>query len=103
MILVDTAGCKVPVTGTDSIKVFEVFASFTNPGHIRYAIQERLHSPIPAPAMILLPITFGLLVIKQLLLLPIPVHNYTATGNYTAKLFITSKNGCKDSVTMTSQ
>jgi gliding motility-associated-like protein len=99
MILVDTAGCRVPVTGIDSIKAFEVLASFTNPGATLCDSGQVAFTNTSTGNDIVTNYlwAFG---DKTTSVLPNPVHNYTATGNYTVKLFITSKNGCKDSVTM---
>ena len=101
MILVDTSGCKVPVTGVDSIKVFEVFASFTNPG-TTLCDSGRVAFTNTSTGNDIITNYLWAFGDKTTSVLPNPVHNYTATGNYTAKLFITSKNGCKDSVTMPS-
>ena len=99
IILVDTTGCKVPVTGVDSIKVFEVLASFTNPGttlcdsgSVSFTNTSRGNDIITNYLW-----AFG---DKTTSVLANPVHNYTALGNYLTKLIVTSKNGCKDSVTM---
>ncbi len=99
MILIDTAGCKVPVIGVDSIKVYEMFASFTNTsttlcdsGKIAFNNTSTGNDIITSYLW-----AFG---DKTTSILPSPVHNYIATGNYTANLFITSKNGCRDSATI---
>ncbi|MEO8413668.1 MAG: PKD domain-containing protein [Ginsengibacter sp.] len=101
MILVDAQGCKVPVTGKDSIKVFEVFASFTNPiatlcdsGRIAFTNTSSGNDIVTDFLW-----DFG---DKTTSVLPNPEHNYADTGLYVAKLFVTSKNGCTDSVTMLS-
>ena len=101
MILVDATGCKVPVTGVDSIKVFEVLASFTNPGSALCDSGKVAFTNTSTGNDIITDYlwAFG---DKTSSVLPNPVHNYSATGHYIAKLFITSKNGCKDSVTMPS-
>jgi gliding motility-associated-like protein len=99
MILVDTAGCRVPVMGIDSIKVFEVFASFVNPlstlcdsGKVAFSNTSSGNDIVSTYLW-----NFG---DNSTSTLSSPVHTYSATGNYIAKLFITSKNGCKDSATM---
>lgn len=99
MILVDTTGCKVPVTGVDSIKVFEVFASFSNPGTTLCDSGQVAFTNTSTGNDIITSFlwSFG---DKTNSVLSNPVHNYTVTGYYVTKLFITSKNGCKDSVTI---
>ena len=99
MILVDANGCKVPVKGVDSIKVFEVFASFTNPattlcdsGKVAFTNSSTGNDVITSHLW-----NFG---DNTTSVLTNPVHNYAGSGNYVAKLFITSKNGCTDSVVM---
>ncbi|MDQ6761802.1 MAG: PKD domain-containing protein, partial [Bacteroidota bacterium] len=100
VILVDTAGCKIPIVGPDSINVYEVFASFTNSktllcdsGSVSFAGASRGNDVIAKYTW-----DFGDGTISGA---ANPIHNYTATGSYVTKLFITSVNGCRDSVSMT--
>ncbi len=99
MILVDTAGCKIPIVGSDSIKVFEVVASFTSSkqllcdsGLVSFTGASTGNDVIANYAW-----DFG---DGKTSSLANPVHSYTVTGVYMPKLFITSANGCKDSVAM---
>ena len=99
MILVDTAGCKVPYSGSDSIKVYEAFASFTNldttlcdSGRIVFTNTSVTNDTIASFLW-----NFG---DQTNSVLPNPIHNYTATGIYTTQLLITTKNGCVDSIKM---
>jgi gliding motility-associated-like protein len=101
MILVDANGCKVPIIGIDSIKVFEVHALFTNSvtslcdsGRVAFTNMSTGNDIITNHLW-----DFG---DKTISFLPNPVHNYIATGNYAARLLITSKSGCTDSVTVPS-
>lgn len=96
MILIDTAGCKVPVYGSDSVKVYEAFASFTNnsptlcdSGKIAFN-STCTGNDIIADYLW----KFG---DNTTSTFANPIHNYIAAGNYTANLFIISKNGCRDS------
>ncbi len=99
MILVDSSGCKVPVTGSDSIRVYEVIASFTNPTSAFCDSAKVLFTNTSTGNDMITNYLwdFG---DKSTSTLSDPVHNYGKTGNYNAKLFITSRNGCKDSVTV---
>ena len=101
MILVDTAGCKVPIRGLDSIKVFEVFASFKNSvstlcdsGTVSFSSASTGNDPVAGYLW-----QFG---DGKTSVLANPSHNYTSTGFYTTRLSVTSVNGCKDSATMSS-
>ena len=100
MILIDTAGCKVPIYGIDSIKVYEVIASFTNAtgvlcdsGIVTFNSTSTSNDVITNYFW-----TFG---DKGTSTLSDPVHKYTVAGNYNAKLWITSKYGCTDSAIAT--
>ena len=101
MILVDNNGCKVPIMGVDSIKVYGVLASFINPGSVVCDSGKVAFTNTSTSNDIITNYfwTFGDNITS---VLPNPVHNYTVTGNYPTQLLITSKNGCKDSVTIPS-
>ncbi|MEO7962131.1 MAG: PKD domain-containing protein, partial [Ginsengibacter sp.] len=99
MILVDTAGCKIPIIGPDSIKVFEVFASFNSSKKLLCDSGLISFSGTSTGNDVIANYTWDFGDGKNSNLAN-PVHGYTATGIYTPKLFITSANGCKDSAIM---
>ncbi|MEO8764864.1 MAG: PKD domain-containing protein [Ginsengibacter sp.] len=99
MILVDTNGCRVPINGVDSIRVFEVFASFTNPG-ITLCDSGKVAFTNTSTGNDLIASYMWAFGDKTTSVLANPIHNYKSSGNYVTRLLITSKNGCKDSVTM---
>jgi gliding motility-associated-like protein len=101
MILVDNAGCKFPVRGHDSIKVYDVAASFTNPD-LTYCDSAKVTFTNTSVTNDIITKYFWVFGDNTTSVLPNPVHTYTKNGLYTARLFVTTKNGCKDSVTMPS-
>lgn len=97
MILIDSIGCKVPVLGRDSIKVYQVFASFTNPlatfcdsAKVKFTNTSSGNDAIANYLW-----NFG---DNTTSVLADPSHSYPKTGIYQAKLVIISKNGCTDSI-----
>ena len=101
MILVDNAGCKVPIRGADSIKVFGVDASFTNP-NVTYCDSAKVSFTNTSATNDVISKYYWVFGDGSSSVLPNPVHTYTKNGNYATQLFVTTKNGCKDSVTMPS-
>ncbi|MDQ6903453.1 MAG: PKD domain-containing protein, partial [Bacteroidota bacterium] len=101
MILSDTTGCKIPITGFDSIKVFGVVASFTNPGKTLCdsGLVSFTNTSQSNDAFAGFSWNFG---DNTSSTLENPIHNYRTTGFYNSKLFIVTKNGCKDSVSVPS-
>ncbi|MEO8417032.1 MAG: PKD domain-containing protein, partial [Ginsengibacter sp.] len=101
MILVDAAGCKVPVNGSDSINVYGVTAAFTNVNNT-YCDSAKVVFTNTSTANDIITKYLWVFGDKATSVLRNPIHNYNATGNYTAQLIVTSKNGCKDSVSLSS-
>ncbi len=101
MILVDAAGCKVPIVGADSIKVYGVKASFTSPS-TTYCDSAKVAFTNTSTTNDVLTKYLWFFGDNSTSILQNPVHTYNATGNYAAQLFVTSKNGCTDSVTLPS-
>ena len=98
MILIDSDGCQVPITGKDSIQVSGVIARLhfldkvlCDAGSIAFA-----DSSISNDVITRYNWSFGdgsNAVSKN------PQHQYMGTGLYYPKLVVTTKNGCTDSIT----
>lgn len=95
MILVDKAGCTVPITGTDTIKVYDVFASFNvnaavfcDSGRVNFQNNSASNDLITGFLW-----NFG---DGSSSTATNPVHNYTSSGSYDVQLIVTSQLGCKD-------
>lgn len=100
MILVDTNGCQVPITGTDTIHVTGVIADFTSnnqaicdSGSVAFTDASAGNDIISTYAW-----TFG---DGGTSALQNPVHYYTATGLYYPRLIVTTQSGCRDTVVST--
>ena len=97
VILVNASGCKVPVTGKDTITVFGVVASFQqtrslvcDAGNVQFK-----NSSIYNDAIVnyLWKFGDGTTSIQEN-----PLHQYNKTGLYSTTLAVTTQRGCKDSV-----
>lgn len=98
MILQDVAGCSVPVTGTDTIFVKGIAASFTqnttvlcDNGSVQFTNNSVSNDMITAYRW-----DFG---DGQSSTEISPSHHYTATGSYVVRLIVTTASGCTDTVT----
>ena len=98
LILVDTAGCRVPIVGTDSVKVYGVTASFKtsndtfcDSAHVGFTNTSTSNDVITSYYW-----GFG---DHSNSVLNNPVHNYTVPGIYNSSLIIISRHGCIDSIT----
>lgn len=96
MILEDASGCKVPVAGKDTIRIYGVTAAFgtdknllCDQGIINFTDSSNSNDLITDYQWALGDgnTTTG----------NNPSHSYTATGNYDVKLVVTTLNGCTDS------
>lgn len=97
MILVDAAGCQVPIVGTDTIKVYGVKADFTNStttlcdsGYVTFSDKSTSNDII---ANYLWNFGDGNTSAQKN-----PVHAYGATGNYITNLKVTTQAGCTDTI-----
>ena len=97
MILVDAAGCQVPIVGIDTIKVYGIKADFSSTtttlcdsGYITFNDQSTSNDIIKSYLW-----NFGdgaTSTQKN------PVHSYTSTGNYITSLKVTTQAGCTDTI-----
>ncbi|MEI8059398.1 MAG: PKD domain-containing protein, partial [Ferruginibacter sp.] len=96
MILVDTNGCMVPLTGSDTIFVKGVKAKFgfTNRVFCDVANISFLDSSLTNDPALSYLWDFGE---GNTSTLQNPIHNYIQTGLYWPKLVTTTNSGCKDS------
>ncbi len=100
MILVDSNGCQVPVTGKDTINVIGVTANETldtyrlcNSGYIQFTDRSVANDFITAHLWDFGDGTFSTLAN--------PRHHFTtAPATYTIKHMVTTANGCKDVATL---
>ncbi|OQP49411.1 PKD domain-containing protein [Niastella populi] len=100
MILVDSNGCQVPVTGKDTINVIGVTANETldtyrlcNSGYIQFTDRSVANDFIAAHLWDFGDGTFSTLAS--------PRHHFTtAPATYTIKHMVTTANGCKDAATL---
>ncbi|MCU7548857.1 PKD domain-containing protein [Chitinophagaceae bacterium LB-8] len=95
MILIDDAGCKVPVQGKDTIKVVDVIAKFgldnfkfCDSGYVRFSDSSSSVEPLKSWEW-----SFG---DGKFSNEQNPVYHYKNPGSFTAQLITTSKTGCKD-------
>ena len=98
MILRDAAGCLVPITGTDTIRVFGINPGFNfnsqplcNQGTIQFNNSSSGNDVITGYQW-----NFG---DGSISTLANPSHPYTTPGTYYPQLIVTSQTGCRDSVT----
>ncbi len=98
VILQDSSGCQVPITGTDTIKVLTVqsnFAAATNTlcdaGNVTFN-----DSSISNDVLTNWKWNFG---DGTTSLQQNPTHYYTAPGLYTVNLAVSTTNGCMDTIT----
>ncbi len=98
LILVDSAGCKVPVTGKDSIKVYGVTANFKTNNSI---FCDSAHVAFTNTSISNDVITNYLWYFGDgsSTAFQSPVHTYISAGIYTSRLIVTTRNGCIDSTT----
>ena len=97
MILVDAAGCQVPIVGDDTIVVNGITAKFglnqnrfCDTARVMFRDSSTSNEPIASYLW-----TFG---DGNTSTLANPVHHYTQTGIYTPSLIVTTEFGCKDTV-----
>ena len=95
MIMVDTSGCQVPITGIDTIHVHGVTAgfNFTNlafcdSGTVSFSDISTGNDAISSYAW-----NFGDGLTSAL---QNPVHTYSTTGLYFPRLVVITQNGCRD-------
>jgi gliding motility-associated-like protein len=99
MILVDQAGCLVPIPGADTINVYGAKAKFGYDGLPRCdagIVQFSDSSVINDPAIVY-NWNFG---DGNTSALQNPSHLYTSPGSYNPKLIITTSRGCSDTATL---
>jgi len=99
LILTDAAGCSVPITGLDTVRVSGVTAGFTlspssfcNDGTVRFNNTTVGNDFITSYQWNFGDGTTGN---DQH-----PSHYYSSPGVYTVSLLVTSQNGCRDSMTL---
>jgi len=95
MILEDAKGCKVPIAGKDTIRIYGVTAGFGNDknllcdnGVINFTDSSSSNDLITDYQWLL---GDGTTAIDKDL-----AHTYTSSGNYAVKLVVTTLNGCTD-------
>ena len=95
MILVDAAGCQVPIVGTDTIRVYGVKAAFNtatttlcDSGFVAFKDLSTTNEVITGYLW-----NFGDGTTSTQ---PNPVHSYGSTGNYISGLKVTTQSGCTD-------
>lgn len=100
MILEDAQGCKVPITGRDTISIYGVTAAFGNDkklvcdaGTVRFTDSSLTNDLITGYEW-----HFG---DGQVSYDPAPTHAYTVTGSYPVQLIITTFNGCTNTSSQT--
>jgi gliding motility-associated-like protein len=100
MILVDTSGCVVPVTGADTIFVRGAIAKFgfTNATFCDIAVISFSDSSLTNDPALIYNWNFG---DGNVSTVQNPVHTYTQPGLYTPKLLVTTQSGCRDSAKST--
>lgn len=96
MILEDNKGCKVPISGKDTIRIYGVTALFGSNTNLLCdkGVVNFLDSSVSNDLITSYQWLMGdgsVLTDKD------PSHNYTVTGNYPVKLVVTTSNGCTDS------
>lgn len=99
IILVDAAGCKVPVKGADTLKVYGLTAKASvnsyllcDSGQITAADSSVTNDIVTNRQWMFGDNTTGSNISVT--------HNYTATGTYTVKLAVSTLNGCSDTATV---
>ncbi len=97
MIIVDTTGCSVLLNGADSIKAMGVTASFNNSskivcdqGNVQFTNTSASNDVITG---YLWNFGDGTTSTQQS-----PLHAYSTTGTYNTTLTVTTKTGCKDTI-----
>ena len=100
VILVDTIGCHVPLTGIDTIHVYGVHSDFNlstnllcDSGNISFTANATSNDIISAYKW-----TFG---DGSTSTLQNPVHPYNISGIYNARLIVTTQTGCTDTSVIT--
>ncbi|MEN9525372.1 MAG: hypothetical protein RLZZ256_756 [Bacteroidota bacterium] len=98
VIAIDSAGCRIPVMGAERIHIRGVDANFgsnlsflCDGGQIRFS-----DSTISNNAPLQYQWQFG---DGGTSTLPNPTHTYTAAGNYTVQMIVSSQNACRDTIT----
>lgn len=99
MIMVDTGGCQVPVTGIDTINVFGVKANFGYDGqsYCDIGIIQFSDSSIINDVSAIYAWNFG---DGGTSVLTNPSHLYAAPGQYTPQLIVVTNRGCRDTATL---
>ena len=100
MILRDAAGCLVPITGTDTIRVFGVTPAFSfnaqplcDEGTIQFTNNSSGNDPITTYQW-----SFG---DGNTSTSANPSHHYSAPGTYYPQLIVSTQTGCRDSLLST--
>jgi gliding motility-associated-like protein len=95
MILVDVNGCRVPVTGIDTIRVYGINAGFSvskrllcDSGAVQFTDSSITNDVVSSYLW-----DFGDGTTSAL---KNPTHTYSTTGSYVTKLLVTSQSGCTD-------
>lgn len=95
MILVDSAGCQVPITGVDTIKVRGVTSKFgflshalCDSGYMAFTDSSVSNDNISSYAW-----NFGDGSVSSL---QNPIHHYSSTGLYYPRLVVVTQSGCRD-------
>ncbi|MFT3936500.1 MAG: PKD domain-containing protein [Chitinophagaceae bacterium] len=100
MILQDSRGCKVPIPGKDTIRIYGVSAFFSKDKNI-LCDQGLIHFTDSSLSNDLITDYTWTMGDGSTTQERNPAHNYTATGIYDVKLVVTTLNGCKDSASLT--
>ncbi len=95
IILIDTIGCHVPITGLDTIRVFGIQSTFTfntntlcDSGTVSFTSTSTSNDLIATYSW-----NFGDGTTSTL---QNPIHPYNTTGIYTTNLIVTTQFGCRD-------
>lgn len=99
MIMVDTGGCQVPVTGIDTINVYGVKANFGYDGqsYCDIGIIQFSDSSVINDVSAVYAWNFG---DGGTSTLTNPSHLYAAPGQYTPQLIVITNRGCRDTATL---
>jgi gliding motility-associated-like protein len=99
MILEDAKGCKVPIAGKDTIRIYGVSSLFKT-STLLLCDQGIVHFTDGSQSNDLITNYQWTMGDGSSATDKDPFHNYTATGIYPVKLVVTTANGCTDSMTL---